>query len=564
MQNSVIPTNTPRIPPAWLWALLYFVALLFIAPSPDIRHADDYHYLEASLQMTQGGDWLVPQTPDGEPRLRKPVFSYWPLALSLETLGHSMLAARLPYLLAGALTIWLIGALGARLVDLPTGRLAAMMTAACLPWLMAGLRTIPDVWLCLFTTLAAGGFLLRLSGEYREGALWLAWSALGLAAATKGLAALLVLAPAWAASRAVTPDAWRRLLHGRAMALSAVVGLGWYLVVAVKLGPESLLVFGRDQLHATLTANEVLGHAATYLLYLLLALLPWSVLAVGVGRADWRGALEGRHGRLVVAYALAYTIVLIGVFSFAYQFSGGRYLLPALPWLALTLALGFRRAAAAGRPNRWLRGAVVVLTALLILAVWLSVGALTAALGLVGESSGQLGRIIAITVAVGVVLIGTRIAAERALAVLALLVLLFLPLLFAQLRPALPGSARAIAAAAGDESLPGPVLMADEGSLAGVVRILSGGRVAFTAQINDPPAPGSFGTLIIAQEHLPEDAYPGCERRQVAMDYRRVDGGELLQALREGRGETFLERHRQPYLMVLCPGPSKSPVTSSR
>ncbi len=53
MPNAEFPRPLPRPLPAWVWALAYAAALLFIAPSPEIRHADDYHYLEASLQMSR-------------------------------------------------------------------------------------------------------------------------------------------------------------------------------------------------------------------------------------------------------------------------------------------------------------------------------------------------------------------------------------------------------------------------------------------------------------------------------------------------------------------------------
>lgn len=547
--------STSRSPRAWLWALAYAAALLVIAPSPEVRHADDYHYLEASLQMSLGGDWVVPRTPGGEPRLRKPIFTYWPLALSFKAFGHSMLSARLPYVLAGTLTIWLIAWLGAQLADRETGRLAAMCLAACLPWMLAGLRTIPDVWLTLFMTLSAGGFLLLLMGSHRRWAPWLAWVGLGLAVATKGLVALLILpalAVVWWHWRG---DAvWRDVFHRPAVMAGAGIGLLWYAAVAIRLGPAALANFTSDQLHATLTAGEVVDHFLRYLVYLPVALLPFSLLALGLRPADWRWLADDPGRRATAVFALVFTALLVAVFSFAYQFSGGRYLMPALPWLGLLLAMLFRSAVAGGRPGPWLATLVAAVSGGLVVLLCFGASVIGVATGLMTGGESLVWRAAVLSLAAVAVLLAAYGGPRRALALPALVILLLPPVLFGVANPMLPASARSIVAAVRHENPPRPVLMADEGSLAGVVRVLSGGRIEFVREVDPPPGPGRFGTLLIARQHLPEDdPYAGCERREVARDFRRVRAGDLIAAIRAGRGEAFIESQRQPYLMITCP-----------
>lgn len=555
MPVSTPRRSAPRLPPAWVWALAYAAALLVIAPSAEIRHADDYHYLEASLQMSLGGDWVVPQTPDGRPRLRKPVFTYWPLALSFKTLGPSMLSARLPYLLAGAATVWLIAWFGARLADRESARLAAMILAACLPWMLAGLRTIPDVWLTLFMTLSAGGFLLLLNGTHRRLGPWLAWIGLGLAVATKGLVALLVapaLAVVWWRWRGDV--VWRELFHRPAVMAGAAIGLLWYAAVAIRLGPSALLNFTADQLNATLTVRQVVDHCLGYLVYLPVALLPFTLLGLGIRPRDWRWLGRGPARRAVAGYALTLTVTLVAVFSFAYQFSGGRYMMPALPWLALLLGMLFHSAIAEGRPRRAIAAAVAALVAGMALLLCLGVSAVGVATGLLEGGESLVWRVAVISVAAVAVLLVAHGGPRAALVLPACMTLALPPTLFGMARPALPDTAERIVNAVRETDPPGPVIMADEGSLAGVVRVMSAGRVEFTEKVNPPPAPNSFGALIVARGHLPGDGtFDACERREIANDFRRIRSSELLDAIRAGEGDAFLASRRQPYLMIRCP-----------
>lgn len=528
---------------------------MVIAPTASIRQSDDYHYLEASMHMAQGGDLALPRAPNGELRLKKPVFSYWPLALSFHALGYSIWAARLPYLLACAFTIWLTGALGGRLISRDAGRWAAMMLAAFVPWLLAGLRMNPDPWLCLFTTASAGGFLLRLAGDDGPDGRWLGWLGLGFAVAAKGLVALALL-PAvllvawWYGGRAGLRSLW----HAPAAALGIAVGLYWYLAVAVRLGPGALSPFLVDQLFSVApTGFAMLHDLASVVLFLALALLPWTALAIAVRHSDWRGAMAQRPARRVAVFAACFTLVLAVISVAAFQFSGGRYLLPALPWLAVLMGMGLERAAEVERPGHGLRAVVVSVLALGFLLLVLGAVWLAAALGWLRGSQGTAWRIAAISIAALAVLVGTRSGPRRSQAVMAMLVISFPALLYGNVRDALPDPVGEIVAGVERLAPPGPVLMVDRGLLAGFVHVRSGGRIVPTGIITGLPPARPYGALVVPARRLDGDAYPGCSREQIATDYGRVPPGELLAAIRAGRGEQFLKGYEQPYLLVLCP-----------
>src|SRR5262245_13578306 len=60
-------------------------------------------YASVSMEMLDGGDWLVPHLL-GRPHLTKPPLIYWLQASCLRVLGHNEMAMRLPSAVAGSLT----------------------------------------------------------------------------------------------------------------------------------------------------------------------------------------------------------------------------------------------------------------------------------------------------------------------------------------------------------------------------------------------------------------------------------------------------------------------------
>lgn len=547
----------PRSPLAWLWAVVYAAALLAVAPSADVRFAEDFAYLEPSLQMSRGGDWVVPRDAGGAPTLVAPVFSYWAAAVSFKIFGPSMLSARLPFILAGGLTIWLTAWLGARLADRESGRLAAMCLAASLAWMAAGFRALPDVWLTLFMTLSAGGFLLLLDGSHRRTAPWLAWPGLGLALATKGPAALLVLpalAVVWWRWRGDV--IWRDLFHRPAVMAGAGLGLLWYAAVAIRLGPSALVPALTGPFQGVVAADQALEQGAAGLGFLPAALLPFTLLALGIRATDWRWLMRESGRRAAAGYALVFAGVLVLAFSLADPYPGARSMLPALPWLALLLGMLFRSAVAAGRPRRWLAALTAGLVGALVLGLVFGIAAVAVATGLMEGHESLIWRVAVLSLVAVAVLLAAHADPRRALVLPALMCLALPPVLFGVARPALPDTARDIVAAVAQTDASRPVLMADAGSLAGAVRVMAGGRIDVLRGPETARSPDLFDTRVVSGHQLSAGGFDAsCEQREIARGFGPVPPHKLVAAVRAGQGEAFLDARRRTYLMITCPAP---------
>src|SRR5262249_19855930 len=109
--------------------LVLFASLLvssFIALSVPLFAPDEVRNAEVAREMAADGDWLVPHLA-GMPYLDKPPAFFWAAALSIRVLGHTPFAARVPAMIAGLLTLWLVGRAAA-----PAGRAAAGWIAPAL------------------------------------------------------------------------------------------------------------------------------------------------------------------------------------------------------------------------------------------------------------------------------------------------------------------------------------------------------------------------------------------------------------------------------------------------
>src|SRR6266852_2508698 len=83
------------------------VAAAFSDPISHIRAQDESIYANGSIAMALEGDWLTPKIL-GRIFLYKPPLQLWLSGLSIRLFGISLLALRLPMLIAGALGAVLI------------------------------------------------------------------------------------------------------------------------------------------------------------------------------------------------------------------------------------------------------------------------------------------------------------------------------------------------------------------------------------------------------------------------------------------------------------------------
>ncbi len=235
---------------------------------------DESRFAQASRQMLESGDWVVPRI-QGRERLNKPPMIYWTQAASaaLFTGGNAsrdeIWMYRLPSLLAtisAVLATWL---LGCRLFDPRAAWLAAVLLACCpLVWWEARQARADMLLLALTTaTMAVAWCLLHRRNALARaqiprppltpgawGLTLALWGFVGAGVLTKGPITPMVLLLA-AMTLCFLSRSWRPLL-----ALRPIVGL---LIVAAMVTPWVLLVIrevGWDR-YSTLIHDEVVGRS---------------------------------------------------------------------------------------------------------------------------------------------------------------------------------------------------------------------------------------------------------------------------------------------------------------
>lgn len=128
---------------------------------------DEPRYAQASRQMLQSGDWVVPQLLD-QPRINKPPLVYWCQAACMAVLGDNAFAARLPSVIAMLLTLGLLAVAVTRLADEERGFWTVLVFGTSGLVVMAAKMCLTDAVLLLFVTISQ----LCLYWMWRHGPGW--------------------------------------------------------------------------------------------------------------------------------------------------------------------------------------------------------------------------------------------------------------------------------------------------------------------------------------------------------------------------------------------------------
>jgi 4-amino-4-deoxy-L-arabinose transferase-like glycosyltransferase len=371
----------------------------------------EIYFVDAARGMVESGDYLVPRY-RGEPFFDKPALAYWLMAAAFRVFGFHLWAARLVPVVSAVGALLATAWLGRLLFDRRTGTVSAFVLATTLLFLSFGRVAMSDMLLTAWSTLAVtlGVLAFRSPTAVPPALLGTLGAVLGLGFLTKGPIALLLpglglIVLAGIHRRLVpraTPAGWMF-----AAAAFALLGLGWFAVLFLRLGSGPLeYFFLRENLERFAGRTYDTERSPFYYLgaYLMVG-LPWSLLFP-------LAAVRAREGA-------RFLLLWMGLMLVPLSLSRGKidyYLLPLAPAGALIVGR-FLAAGSWGRLDRGvLRAAAVVFAALVGAAAW-------AAHRLPAEwlpgafARGALALVVA-AVCVGAVVVWVRPTAARVLATL--------------------------------------------------------------------------------------------------------------------------------------------------
>ncbi len=542
--------------------VLAFVASLLPWAGTFLTHyPDERHYTDGAIQFMQGGDWLTPRTPEGDLRLRKPIITYWLVAGGFETLGINPLAARLPFLLCGLGVVVLTWRLGAAVYgDGRVGFLAALIMASHYQWMRSSTMSMPDAPLVLAMLVAAYGAVRMIqTGERRASWLWMLYGGVGLAVATKGLLALVLLGYVWvfvAVSRRRGGDGSRPCWPWgvASMAAGLAIASAWYAAMVSIHGRAALDAFWGDQVGGKVVGDwwAPAWRMPAMLGILVANFLPWT-LAVPEMLVQHRRAFRAkRHDlRRVERFILGWALVLAALVGTGDNLSM-RYVLPAAPLVAVYLAAVFcrtRRRVTRGAFARLLAaGSIVVVGAAVVL------GLVNAQL--VDVSHGLAVAAGFVAVAAGVAYWCLRVRRIGRAMGLALLIVCGWGMLFlAAAGWALPDQGQQIAGALVREGIAPdePVVYIGKPGLASKVRLWLVGQVQFEQFQRTPEKlPSDRWILMRRREALKRPDVARISTAAVGASTDSIHG--LAEAVFTWRLAAWFDEHRERYMLVRVAG----------
>jgi len=537
--------------------LCFILALIGSLPLLSRYHFDEGWYTNAAIEMVRTGDYLTPKYADGAARFRKPILTYWVLVASYLSLGISLFASRLPFLLAGACTLWVTYRLARSAThDQAVGLLAAAILASNIQFMESATKSTPDILQCLFITLSLWGAVELLLNGRRESRWYaLLYLGTGLGIATKGLLPLLLLLFVWGVARFVqTPGTNSSgLVHRGWMLAGAGIACSWFLGMLVLRGPEAVSTMFEDQIGERLEGAQtfILTNLLLYSLTPLRFFAPWMLVlaAVAATQFDLVRSYFAQHRRLIW-FVLGWLGLNILAFSLG-NLMRARYLLPTYPLLALLLADLLmhltRKEAAAARASRLVQW---------LLVGGLGVGGLLALAGARIDPRIVIGGLMLVAVLSVLYVLTFHRRTLPALLALSFAIMGSFAALEQFLKPVV------ITSPADDitrrllQLSPLPDNIAAVGlrpSVANQIRLLSKGKLTIHEFKDDVrQVELQQFTTILAPRHVRDTfaASPDYSNEECAVDYRPLSIKELWRALETGRHATAQARDGKPYFVI--------------
>ena len=359
----------------------YFVGL----GDSSIWDANEAFYAETPREMLESGDYVSP-TFNYEPRLNKPVLSYWIVAAFYRVFGISVAVQRIPIVLGAMVLIatafFLARAAYPTAADLrgpgEAGLWAAVGLAITPRLLMFSRRIFIDVYISMFMALTLLFFALAERYPARRRVfLFLMYVSVGLGVLTKGPVAAVIPALVFAAYLGIRGELRRiaEMMIPPGVVIVLAIVVPWYAVLYTRHGWTYIGSFFLGENVARYTEGygvESVRGPLFYLPVLFSDSFPWSAFLFASAAAAWRSrrstAPDDRVARLRTLLWL-----WIGVIVLFFSLSAAKqdlYIFPIVPAVTalagVVIARGLAqepRAARAIRVTTVVIGVIVALVA---------------------------------------------------------------------------------------------------------------------------------------------------------------------------------------------------------
>ena len=350
--------------PIWLPLLLIAGYLFFGLGSYGLLDNNEGLYTEIAREMSRGSSLVIPHV-NGLLYMEKPPLLYYLVAACLSLFGETEAAARAVPLAASLVCMAGVWWFAARLRRPEAGKLAVMILASSLGFMLMARVVMFDMLLTAFLTLA----LFCFNVAWREGnrrVLRVAWACLALALLTKGFLALVLFGLVLGVHFLLNErrGIWKALgflADGPGLLLFLAIALPWHVLASMEHADFAWSYFINEHvlrfLGKRIPHDYYSGPVWYYLPRLLGFLFPWSFfLPLAFVRSGRSGDPRG------TGFLWAAWLVPLAFFSLS-SAKANYYMVVALPALALLLALHLESLVSAGRTRllMWPAGLMLIL-----------------------------------------------------------------------------------------------------------------------------------------------------------------------------------------------------------
>ena len=321
------------------WIMVCFIiasglVLFFNLWARSLENHDYLRYAEIAREMIRSGEWVVPHY-NGEVYIDKPPLLFWLIAIPSWVYGSvTPLIARLPSALSAWIGVAILFLWGRRIYGtVQSGLISGGLSLVSYQYFFEARSAKTDMLLCLMILLSLYFFYLGYDRDRRKSFLFygLSFFFMGLGVLTKGPFGITI--PILIVIAFLLKEKQIKILVSREF----LVG---YVILAITVLPWIVLFIkgvGWEQTVALVKSNQVLTRRAPiyfYFLQIWVQFFPLSLLLPFLFLTVWRkrgDRLPPGESFLLIWFVLLFILLTL------FKFRASRYLLPALPPLALMM-----------------------------------------------------------------------------------------------------------------------------------------------------------------------------------------------------------------------------------